>query len=77
MVRFNLKKLNNVVVKEQYQVEISNRFTTLENFDDDDDDVDISRAWESIRENMKASATESLDYYELKWHKPHYDECSK
>jgi hypothetical protein len=39
----------------------------LENLDDDDDDdgdhhdVDISRAWESIRENMKASATETID----------------
>jgi len=26
--------------------------------DDDDDDVDINRTWESIRDNMKASATE-------------------
>jgi hypothetical protein len=37
----------------------------LENFDDDDDDdddddMDISRAGESFRENIKASATESL-----------------
>jgi len=39
----------------------------LGNFDDDDyDDVDINRAWKSIRENMKASATESLYYYEIK-----------
>jgi hypothetical protein len=50
----------------------------LENLDDDDDDddgdgdgdVDISRVWESIRGNMKDSATESLGYYELKHHKP-------
>jgi hypothetical protein len=48
----------------------------LENLDDD---VDISRAWETIREkNMKASATESLDYYEMKQHKSRLDEeCSK
>jgi hypothetical protein len=34
--RFNLKKkkLNNVEVKEQYQVKISNRFVALENLDD-------------------------------------------
>jgi hypothetical protein len=30
----------------------------LENLDDDDDDDDdISRAWESVRENIKASST--------------------
>jgi hypothetical protein len=31
MERFNLKKLNEVESKEQYRVEISNRFTALEN----------------------------------------------
>jgi hypothetical protein len=33
MERFNLKKLNKVEGKEQYCVEISNRFTALENLD--------------------------------------------
>jgi hypothetical protein len=37
MERFNLKKLNDVKVKEQYQVKISSRFAALENLDDDDD----------------------------------------
>jgi hypothetical protein len=33
----------------------------LENDDSyDNDDVDISRAWENIRQNIKASAAESL-----------------
>jgi hypothetical protein len=36
------------------KMKISNRFATLENFDDD---VDISRAWKSIRENIKVSVT--------------------
>jgi hypothetical protein len=31
--RFNLKKLNEVESKEQYRVEISNRFSALENLD--------------------------------------------
>jgi hypothetical protein len=31
-----------------------------------DPEVDINRAWETIRENIKISAKESLDYYELK-----------
>jgi hypothetical protein len=33
MERFSLKKLNEVEGKEQYHVEISNRFTALENLD--------------------------------------------
>jgi hypothetical protein len=54
----------------------------LENLDDDDDDdgdddaVDINRDWESTRENIKVSATESLGYYELKLHKDSRLNCS-
>jgi hypothetical protein len=33
MERFNLKKLNEVDSKEQYRVDISNRFVALENLD--------------------------------------------
>jgi hypothetical protein len=33
-------------------------------------EVDINRAWETIRENIKISAKKSLGYYELKRHKP-------
>jgi hypothetical protein len=47
----------------------------LENLDDD---VNINRAWEIIRENIKISAKEILGYYELKKHKPWFVEgCSK
>jgi hypothetical protein len=38
-------------VKEQYQIEILYMFAALENFDEN---VDVSRAWESIRENVKS-----------------------
>jgi hypothetical protein len=73
--RFNLKKLNDVDGKEQYRVEISNRFAALENLDSE---VDINRASETIRENIKISAKESLGYYELKQHKPWFNEgCPK
>jgi hypothetical protein len=37
-------------------------FAVLKNLDD----VNIKRVWESIRVNMKVSATECLGYYELK-----------
>jgi hypothetical protein len=47
----------------------------LENLDFE---VDISSAWETIRENIKISAEESLGYYELKKRKPWFDEgCSE
>jgi hypothetical protein len=47
----------------------------LEKFDTE---VDVNKAWETIRENIKISAKESLGYYELKMHKPWFDEgCSK
>jgi len=44
--RFNLKKLNHMQDTEEYQIKISNRSAALESLVDN---VDISRAWESIR----------------------------
>jgi hypothetical protein len=35
-----------------------------------DAEVDISSAWETIREDINISAKESLGYYEKKKHKP-------
>jgi hypothetical protein len=67
-------KLNEVEGKEQYRIEISNRFAALENLDAE---VDINRAWETIRENINISAKECLGYHELNKHKPWLDEgCS-
>ncbi|PNF18255.1 hypothetical protein B7P43_G16301, partial [Cryptotermes secundus] len=71
METFNLKKLNEVVGKEQYCVEISNRFAALENLETE---VDVYKAWETIRENVKIAARESVGYYELKKNKPWFDE---
>jgi hypothetical protein len=75
MERFNLKKLNEVEGKEKYRAEIANRFAVLEDLNAE---VEINTVWETIRENIKISASESLGYYELKTHKPLFDEgCSK
>jgi hypothetical protein len=71
MERFNLKKLSEVKGKEQYHVEISNRFAALENLDTEGD---VNRAWEAIRENIKISAKESLGYHEPKKNKSWFDE---
>jgi hypothetical protein len=41
-------------------------------------EVEINSACETIRENFKISAKESLDYFELKKPKPWFDKgCSK
>jgi hypothetical protein len=75
MERFNLKKSNDVEGKEQFRAEVSNRFAALEDLDAE---VEINSAWETIRENIKISAKESLGYFELKKHKLWFDEgCSK
>jgi hypothetical protein len=75
MERFNLKKLNEVEDKDRYPVEDSNRFAVLEDLDTV---VEINTNWKTIKENIKISAKESLGYYELKQHKPWFDEgCSK
>jgi hypothetical protein len=67
--------LNEVEDKEKYQVVISKRFAALKILDTE---VDINRAWETIRENIKISAKEGLHYYKLKKHKAWSDEgCSK
>jgi hypothetical protein len=68
MKRFYLKKLSQVEGKEQFCVEVSNRFAALEDLDAE---VEINSAWETIRENIKISAKESLGYFELKKHKPY------
>jgi hypothetical protein len=70
-----LKKLNDVDVKEKYQVEISNRSAVLQTLDES---FDINNAWESIRENIKTSVIDNLGYQKLKHNIPWFDdECSK
>ena len=69
--RFNLRKLNELEVRKQYQTEITNRFAALENLSDDED---IRRAWKNIKENIKTSTKDSLGLHELKQHNIWFDE---
>jgi hypothetical protein len=57
--------------KEEYRVEVSNRFAALENLDAE---VEINSAWGVIRETITISAKECLGYFELKKHKTWFDE---
>jgi hypothetical protein len=69
--RFNLRMLNGLEVRKQYRIKISNRFAALENLSDSED---INTAWQNMKENIKASAKETLGLYELKQQKPRFDE---
>ena len=69
--RFNLRKLNELEVKEKYQIEFTITFAALENLEFDED---VNRAWEIIKENIKTSAKESLGLHDWKQHKPWFDE---
>ena len=71
MERFNLRKLKDLEVKKQYQIEITNRFAALGNVSDEED---INRGWENFEENIKTSAKGSLGLHELRQHKPWFDE---
>ena len=68
--RFNVKKLNELEVRKQYQVKITNRFAAMGNLWDDED---TNMVWENIKENIKTSAKESPGLYEMKQHKPWFD----
>ena len=43
----------------------------MENLNDDED---VNRTWEKIKENIQTSAKDSLSLHELKQHKPWFDE---
>ena len=67
--RFNLSKLNELEVRKEYQIDITNRFPALENLNED-----VNKTWEKNKENIKTSAKESLGVHEWKQHKPWFDE---
>jgi len=48
--RFNLRKLNELEFRKQYQIEIANRFAALGNLNDGEY---INRTWENMKENIK------------------------
>jgi hypothetical protein len=71
MERFNLRKLNELEVRKQYQFKISNRFAALEILNDSED---INRAWVNIKENIKTPRKQIIYLHRLKKNKPWFDE---
>jgi hypothetical protein len=75
MERFNFQKLNDVEVKEEYQVKISNRFAALEIMNINISiSIGLGRVLERI---LKLQPQETVGNYDLKQHKPWFDECPK
>ena len=66
-----MRKLNEPEVREQYEIVITNRFAALKNVNDEED---VNRTLEHIKENIKTSSKESLGLHELKQNKPWFDE---
>jgi hypothetical protein len=62
MERFILKKVNKAEGKDEFRVEVSNRFAALEYFDAD---VEINSDWEMIRWNITFSISQILTIYSL------------
>jgi len=58
----HLRKLNELFVRKQYQIEIKNTFAALENWSGGED---INRIWKNVKENFKTSAKDSLGLHEL------------
>ena len=50
--RFNLRTLNELEVRKQYQIELPKSFAALENLVDGEE---INRAWENIKDNIRNS----------------------
>jgi len=68
--RFILRKLDEPEVREQYQIEITNRFVALEKLSDDED---VNRTWVNS-ENIQTSVKENLGLHEFKQNQPWFDE---
>ncbi|KAJ4432818.1 hypothetical protein ANN_21457 [Periplaneta americana] len=74
ITKFNILKLKDEEAKQNYQVEISNRFATLESSDEVEKELDVNSVWENIRDSIKIAAEQSIGYYETKKKKPWFDE---
>ncbi|KAJ4430447.1 hypothetical protein ANN_22663 [Periplaneta americana] len=74
ITKFNILKLKDEEAKQNYQVEISNRFATLESSDEVEKELDVNSVRENIRDSIKIADEQSTGYYETKKKKPWFDE---
>jgi hypothetical protein len=57
--KFAVYKLKQAEVEETFRLELRNRFSALENVDDENN---IDKKWENIRDCFTSAATETLGY---------------
>jgi len=67
MLRDHLRKLSELQVRKQYQI----KFAALVILNDSEH---VNRTSENIKQHIKTSTKDSRDLYELKQHKPWFDE---
>jgi hypothetical protein len=68
--RFNLRKLSDLEIK-KHQMKTSDKSAALGNLNDSEN---INWVWENAKQNIKTSPNVSLGLYELKQHKPWFNE---
>jgi hypothetical protein len=71
--RINLKKLSELEVRKQYQIDTSNSFTALWNLNDIES---ITRPCKIVEENIRFPSKESVGLHEQKQQDPWFDEQS-
>ncbi|PSN38555.1 hypothetical protein C0J52_14819 [Blattella germanica] len=78
--KFELKNLRNDEVRLEYQIKITNRFETLECSEENvatEEENNINREWESIRDTIKLSASESVGLLKKRQSRKWFDdECA-
>jgi 50S ribosomal subunit-associated GTPase HflX len=69
--RFNFRTLRELEIRKQHQIEITNRFAALENLNVSED---TKMAWVNMKKDINSSTKRGQGLYELKQHKPCFDE---
>jgi len=73
-----IKRLNNPSIKTDYQLELSNRFEILADSSNNNNEINVSKMWEPIRETVKSAAKERVGEKNEQKNKPWFDqECLK
>ena len=61
---FKLRKLNELEISEQYQIEITKRFAAVRKLSDDEEN---NRGWENIKKNTKISPKSTAAQNMFRW----------
>ena len=75
--KFDNGKLKDGEVRKSYQIQVSNKFSTLENLDEVENIEDVNKIWGTMREKIISSAKKSIGFVGKIKNKPWFDdECA-